>query len=43
MTFWFFLCLTGAAGPVANAAHAGGLAAGLAWGWLAAWRVNTRR
>lgn len=43
MMFWFFLCLTGAMGAIANAAHAGGLVAGMAWGWLAAWRVNTRR
>lgn len=43
MMFWFFLCLTGLMGPIANAAHAGGLVSGMAWGWLAAWRVNTRR
>lgn len=43
MTFWFFLCLTGKMGAIANAAHAGGLFAGMAWGWLAARRVNTRR
>ncbi len=42
MTFWFFLCLSGAMGPIANAAHLGGLLAGLAWGWLSAWRVNKR-
>jgi len=43
MTFWFFLCLTGMMGPIANAAHTGGLVSGMAWGWLAAWRVNARR
>ena len=43
MTFWFFICLTGTMGAIANAAHAGGLFAGMAWGWLAARRVNTRR
>ncbi len=43
MMAWFFLCLTGMMGPIANAAHAGGLITGMAWGWLEAWRVNTRR
>lgn len=43
MTFWFFLCLTGTMGPIANAAHAGGLMTGVAWGWLAARRVNSRQ
>lgn len=36
MIAWFFLCLTGLVGPVANAAHAVGLALGIAWGFLAA-------
>lgn len=43
MIFWFFLCLTGGMGPIANAAHAGGLLTGLLWGWLAARQVNARR
>jgi GlpG protein len=43
MTLWFFLCLSGAMGAIANASHAGGLLSGVTWGWLAAWRVNTRR
>ncbi len=43
MMIWFFLGLTDRMGPIANAAHAGGLVAGMAWGWLAARRVNTRR
>jgi GlpG protein len=43
MTLWFFLCLSGAMGAIANASHAGGLVSGVTWGWLAAWRVNTRR
>ncbi len=36
MIVWFFLCLTGLMGPVANAAHAGGLVTGMIWGFLAA-------
>lgn len=36
MIVWFFLCLTGIMGPVANAAHAGGLVIGMLWGFLAA-------
>jgi GlpG protein len=43
MMFWFFLCLTGRMGAIANGAHVGGLVSGMVWGWLAAWRVNTRR
>jgi GlpG protein len=33
---WFFLCLTGLAGAVANWAHGAGLALGMAWGWITA-------
>ncbi|MEY4387139.1 MAG: Rhomboid protease GlpG [Verrucomicrobiota bacterium] len=33
---WFFLCFTGAFGPIANAAHAAGLVTGMALGWLTA-------
>lgn len=36
MIFWFFLCLTGLMGPVANAAHGAGLVLGMLWGFLAA-------
>ena len=36
MIAWFFLCLTGLMGPIANTAHAVGLALGVAWGFLAA-------
>lgn len=36
MIVWFFLCLTGLIGPVANAAHAGGLGIGMLWGFLSA-------
>jgi Uncharacterized membrane protein (homolog of Drosophila rhomboid) len=36
MIVWFFLCMTGLIGNVANAAHAGGLVSGMLWGFLAA-------
>lgn len=36
MIVWFFLCLTGVIGNVANGAHAVGLVAGMLWGLLAA-------
>lgn len=36
MLVWFFVCLSGLVGPVANAAHAVGLAVGTTWGFLAA-------
>lgn len=36
MIFWFFLCMTGWMGPIANWAHGVGLAAGMIWGYLAA-------
>lgn len=31
MIAWLFICMTGVVGPIANAAHAGGLLAGMAW------------
>src|SRR5262249_48437129 len=31
---WFFLCMTGWVGPIANGAHAGGLIAGMLIGYL---------
>ncbi len=34
MLGWFFLCFTGLMGNIANAAHAGGLFIGVAWGFL---------
>jgi GlpG protein len=40
MIVWFFLCLTGALGPVANVAHATGLGTGILWGLISA---RTRR
>ena len=39
MIVWFFLCMTGMMGPIANAAHGAGLGLGLLWGFLAA-RLN---
>jgi GlpG protein len=36
MIIWFFLCLSGLVGNVANAAHAVGLASGMIWGFLTA-------
>ena len=37
---FFFICFTGVFGGVANWAHAGGLAVGLAWGYGSAFRWN---
>jgi GlpG protein len=34
MIVWFFLCLTGYVGNIANTVHAVGLVVGMAWGWL---------
>ena len=36
MLVWFFICLFGWMPRVANAAHAGGLAVGMIWGYLSA-------
>jgi GlpG protein len=36
MIAWFFLCLTGFVGPVANVAHGVGAGVGIGWGFLAA-------
>lgn len=36
MVGWFFICLTGAVGPVANYAHGVGLVSGVIWGLLSA-------
>jgi len=43
MTFWFFLGFSGMMGPIANAAHGGGLVAGLFWGYVSANQVRVRR
>ncbi len=42
MVAWFFLCLTGLVGPIANTAHAIGLTLGITWGFLAA-RLSVAR
>jgi GlpG protein len=36
MIMWFFVCLTGLVGPVANMAHGVGAVTGIAWGYIAA-------
>ncbi len=36
MIVWFFLCLTGWVGPVANVAHGAGLVLGAGWGYVSA-------
>ncbi len=38
MLIWFFVCLIGFMGPVANTCHASGLLAGMAWGYLSSLR-----
>jgi GlpG protein len=44
MIVWFFVCLAGLVGPIANTAHGVGLAVGVAWGFLdARLRVVLRR
>ena len=43
MLIWFFLCMTGFLGHVANGAHVVGLATGLAWGFLSSGRVRFSR
>jgi GlpG protein len=36
MVIWFFVCISGLVGPIANMAHGAGLGLGLLWGFLAA-------
>ncbi|MFH1998538.1 MAG: rhomboid family intramembrane serine protease [Planctomycetota bacterium] len=43
MMIWFFVCLFGFAGPVANAAHGVGLVVGMAWGFLSSGRLKIFR
>jgi GlpG protein len=38
MIIWFFVCLVGLMGPVANTAHGVGLLTGMAWGLLSSLR-----
>lgn len=38
MIVWFFLCLSGWVGVIANGAHGGGLVLGMLWGWLSSLR-----
>jgi GlpG protein len=40
MLVWFVLCFTGVLGSIANYAHAAGLAAGCAWGYLGSLRYR---
>lgn len=40
MIVWYFLCLTGLLGRMANAAHTAGLIIGVAWGFLASINRN---
>lgn len=42
MVMWFFLCLTGTMGAIANTAHGVGLVVGVAWGYADAMWVNSR-
>ncbi len=43
MLIWFFVCFTGAVGPIANTAHGVGLGVGVAWGWLSSqWSQRKR-
>jgi GlpG protein len=43
MLVWFALCFTGLLGPIANGAHASGLALGAIWGFAAAKLIQPRR
>jgi len=43
MIIWFFLCLSGAVGHIANTAHAVGAVLGIAWGYASARLATTRR
>ena len=40
MVGWFFLCITGAIGPVGNFSHGVGLGVGVLWGFIAARRAT---
>jgi membrane associated rhomboid family serine protease len=43
MIVWFFLCLFGLVGPIANTVHGVGLVVGIVWGFLAARLAVARR
>ncbi len=43
MIVWFFLCLFGLVGPIANTVHGVGLVVGIVWGFLAARVAVARR
>lgn len=43
MVIWFFVCLTGIVGNIANTAHGVGFAAGLGWGFASAKIAIARR
>lgn len=40
---WFFLCLSGLIGGIANTAHGVGLVFGMAWGYITAYNANLAR
>jgi len=40
MLVWLVVCMFGVFGAVANAAHAGGLLIGMAWGWFSSLRYQ---
>ncbi len=43
MLVWFFLCLSGLMGHIANTAHAVGLVLGIVWGYLSSQLASHRR
>jgi hypothetical protein len=43
MIIWFFVCLTGLIGPIANTAHAVGAVMGIAWGYITARLTKIRQ
>ncbi len=40
MIIWYFLCLTGLMGNIANGAHTVGLVVGIAWGYLTSFKAR---
>lgn len=43
LVVWFFLCLTGMVGHIANTAHGVGLGLGMAWGYISSGRLGSSR